>query len=98
MIKGLFLSQHFAYSSESTHVKMPHCWKSHATAQIISTSFSSLPLNHSRRVVKYLHEVLVNSFALVRLAWFVFLASRDCCVALFQDVMGLSAVCDCDIS
>ena len=21
-------------SSESTHVKMPHCWKSHATAQI----------------------------------------------------------------
>ena len=23
-------------SSESTHVKMPHCWKSHALAQIIS--------------------------------------------------------------
>ena len=22
-------------SSESTHVKMPHCWKSHALAQII---------------------------------------------------------------
>ena len=22
-------------SSESTHVKMPHCWKSHATAQIM---------------------------------------------------------------
>ena len=22
-------------SSESTHVKMPHCWKSHATARII---------------------------------------------------------------
>ena len=21
-------------SSESTHVKMPHCWKSHATAQL----------------------------------------------------------------
>ena len=21
-------------SSESTHVKMPHCWKSHVTAQI----------------------------------------------------------------
>ena len=33
--------------------------------EIISTSFSSLPLNHSRRVVvsykgKYVHEVLVN--------------------------------------
>ena len=23
-------------SSESTHVKMPHCWKSHALAQILS--------------------------------------------------------------
>ena len=22
-------------SSESKHVKMPHCWKSHATAQIL---------------------------------------------------------------
>ena len=33
--------------------------------EIISTSFSSLPLNHSRRIVvsykqKYAHEVLVN--------------------------------------
>ena len=25
-------------SSESTHVKMPHCWKSHATAQISNGS------------------------------------------------------------
>ena len=63
--------------------------------EIISTSFSSLPLNHSRRVVKYVHEVQVNRFALVRLAWFVFLESCDCCVALPQDAMGLSAVCDC---
>ena len=23
-------------SSESTHVKMPHCWKSHALAQVFS--------------------------------------------------------------
>ena len=23
-------------SSESTHVKMPHCWKSHATAHLVS--------------------------------------------------------------
>ena len=29
-------------SSESTLVKMPHCWKSHVTAQIIS-SFTLLP-------------------------------------------------------
>ena len=28
-------------SSESTHVKMPHCWKSHATAQISMPSFEN---------------------------------------------------------
>ena len=28
-------------SSESTIVKMPHCWKSHATAQIMIKSFFS---------------------------------------------------------
>ena len=31
-------------------------------------------------------------------ALFVFLVSRDCCVALTHDAMGLSAVCDCGIS
>ena len=31
-------------------------------------------------------------------ALFVFLVSRDCCVALPHDAMGLSAVCDCGIS
>ena len=31
-------------------------------------------------------------------ALFVFLVSRDCCVALPNDAMGLSAVCDCGIS
>ena len=30
-------------SSESTHVKMPHCWKSHATAQL--TSFMRMAIN-----------------------------------------------------
>ena len=31
-------------------------------------------------------------------AYFVFLVSRDCCVALPRGAMGLSAVCDCGIS
>ena len=31
-------------------------------------------------------------------AKFVFLVSRDCCVALPRGAMGLSAVCDCGIS
>ena len=46
----------------------------------------------------YVQGVLVNRFALVRHACVVILASRDCCVALLQDAMGLSAVCDCGIS
>ena len=32
-------------SSESTHVKMPHCWKSHALAHIIYSKFKvTLPI------------------------------------------------------
>ena len=37
-------------------------------------------------------EERVGCFAL-----FVFLVSRDCCVALPHHAMGLSAVCDCGI-
>ena len=45
MIVKLLTEHHFEFislkggcrgSSESTHVKMPHCWKSHALAQILS--------------------------------------------------------------
>ena len=45
-----------------------------------------------------------SSFAIISIgkielvALFVFLVSRDCCVALPQDAMGLFAVCDCGIS
>ena len=42
-------------------------------------------------------SVIVLCFV-VRFAKFVFLVSRDCCVALPRDAMGLSAVCDCGIS
>ena len=31
-------------------------------------------------------------------ALFVFLVSRECCVAIPHDATGLSAVCDCGIS
>ena len=43
MIVKLLIEHHLEFlslkggcrgSSESTHVKMPHCWKSHAAAQI----------------------------------------------------------------
>ena len=33
-------------SSESTHVKMPHCWKSHVMAQIISTLHSTFAIQN----------------------------------------------------
>ena len=46
MIVRLLTEHHLAFlslkescrgSSESTHVKMPHCWKSHALAHLSST-------------------------------------------------------------
>ena len=46
-----------------------------------------------------------SSFAIILMgkrggcfALFVFLVSHDCCMALPQDAMGLSAVCGCGIS
>ena len=40
-------------SSESTHVKMPHCWKSHAAAHIFffNNRYQNLILNIGGRVV-----------------------------------------------
>ena len=35
-LEFLSLKGGYTDSSESTHVKMPHCWKSHDTAQILS--------------------------------------------------------------
>ena len=32
-------------SSESTHVKIPHCWKSHAAAHSIYSQFHVLVVN-----------------------------------------------------
>ena len=34
-MEALSLKGSGADSSESTHLKMPHCWKSHATAQFL---------------------------------------------------------------
>ena len=31
-------------SSESTHVKMPHCWKSHAVAQLSKFAISKISI------------------------------------------------------
>ena len=51
MIVKLLTEHHLAFlsvkggcrgSSESTHVKMPHGWKSHALAQILTSSIAPL--------------------------------------------------------
>ena len=34
-LEFLSLKGGYTGSPESTHVKMPHCWKSHVTAQLI---------------------------------------------------------------
>ena len=39
-----------------------------------------------------------SSFTIILMGMFVFLVSRDCCVALSRDAMGLSAVCGCGYS
>ena len=48
------------YSLESTHVKMPHCWKSHALAQL----FEVIGVRHwldAKRRFQYVHYYhLVN--------------------------------------
>ena len=50
----------------------------------------------------YVHSsfaiILMGKRKLVALLSFVFLVSRDGCVALPRGDMGLSAVCDCGIS
>ena len=45
------------------------------------------------RIINHDGEERADCFTL-----FVFLVSRDCCVALPHDATGLSAVCDYDIS
>ena len=43
-------------SSESTLVKMPHCWKSHVAAQLFGHSMAPVDILHSRRLkhIQYL--------------------------------------------
>ena len=48
---------------------------------------------HSSFAIISIGEERAGCFAL-----FVFLVSRDCCVALPRNATGLSAVCDCGIS
>ena len=50
------------------------------------------------RRLLYVHSSLDGEEKVCCFAWFVFLVSRDCCVALPRGAIGLPAVCDCGIS
>ena len=67
MIVKLLTEHHFEFlslkggcrgSSESTHVKMPHCWKSHATAQLflIFNECEKTVLLYYQRHVEMIHS------------------------------------------
>ena len=62
MIVKLLTEYHFGFlslkggrtgSSESTHVKMPHCWKSHTLAQIYFVNASSQFSKYNQHNVKW---------------------------------------------
>ena len=48
-LEFLSLNGGFRGSSESTHVKMPHCWKSHALAQIIDLKMAILQPQNNKQ-------------------------------------------------
>ena len=44
-------------SSESTLVKMPHCWKLHVTTQISMFMVKKFKIDHMSRTTKKLHKI-----------------------------------------
>ena len=70
MIVKLLTEHHFEFlslkgdcrgSSESTHVKMTHCWKSHATAQMFLGN-SIAPLFHLVVYPVFFHRDMTINF------------------------------------
>ena len=81
MIVKLLIEHHLEFlslkggrrgSSESTHVKMPHCWKSHALAQFFRRMWGgyacreeagvcSLSLRHNLHFCSYFVIVVANA-------------------------------------
>ena len=55
-------------SSESTLVKMPHCWKSHVMAQMISSSAEIIPETNFASSVKYSMTIVLTILPSVMIA------------------------------
>ena len=54
-LEFLGLKGDYIGSSESIHVKMPHCWKSHATAHLLCNRITSL-ITHDKSKVDLARE------------------------------------------
>ena len=52
-LEFLSLKEGYTGSSESIHVKMPHCWKSHVAAHISYSIISSIVFVNGHNVVFY---------------------------------------------
>ena len=93
MIVKLLIEHHLEFlsikggcpgSSKSTHVKMPHCWKSHVLAQIIKVIIIGRCCHdcHSFFFVTYLY--LRNRFVLLDFSLTVKAAPHECVIRTSQ--------------
>ena len=71
-------------SSESTHVKMPHCWKSYALVHLPLSTLSSL------LVVPVVSLFFFTSFRRYCISGFVLGRLASILFALFESVLDLS--------
>ena len=59
-LEGLSLTGGYTGSSESTLVKMLHCWKSHVTADFIPiSSLQHVVISSGIQFGKYIHPVII---------------------------------------
>ena len=90
-LEFLSLKGSYTCSSESTLVKMPHCWKSHVTAQIIlicKSCTESHKLSLRNRIYVFIHCSMITEVAkhfknvLQQVKWLqVF---RLCCILIIS--------------
>ena len=59
-LEFLSLKGGFRGSSESTHVKMPHCGESHALAQLSTALSSALSLKTIMPLVIYARQIMID--------------------------------------
>ena len=91
-LEFLSLKESCTDSSESTLVKMPHCWKSHAVAHVSSCKFGvcandqTYHFSHAGCLEKLDVKVYNNMFSRqiskilpIRLRWCECFFSYDCC-------------------